>query len=87
MSEYQKYWNSEIEKLLVELEGSEELHACLAFILSNSQLTQIFPNQIVNALKAAIQIKNGEKTLRWLLQCKAESPGQYSCCVTMFCHF
>ena len=63
MSEYQKYWNSEIEKLLVELEGSEELHACLAFILSNSQLTQIFPNQIVNALKAAIQIKNGEKNI------------------------
>ena len=31
MSEYQKYWNSEIEKLLVELEGSEELHAKFAY--------------------------------------------------------
>jgi hypothetical protein len=61
MSDYQKYWNAEIEKLLIELETSKDLHKQLCFVLSNSALTQIFPNQVINALKIALSIKNGEK--------------------------
>jgi hypothetical protein len=50
MSEYQKYWNAEIEKLILELEATYELHQQLCFVLSNSALTQIFPNQVINAI-------------------------------------
>ncbi len=63
MSEYQKYWNAEIEKLILELEANYELHQQLCFVLSNSALTQIFPNQVINALRIALSIKKGEKNI------------------------
>ena len=63
MSEYQKYWNAEIEKLIFELEATHELHQQLCFVLSNSALTQIFPNQVINALRIALSIKKGEKNI------------------------
>ena len=63
MSEYQKYWNAEIEKLILELEATYELHQQLCFVLSNSSLTQIFPNQVINALRIALSIKKGEKNI------------------------
>ena len=63
MSEYQKYWNAEIEKLILELEATYELHQQLCFVLSNSALTQIFPNQVINALRIALSIKKGEKNI------------------------
>ena len=63
MNKYQKYWNTEIEKLLKELGANKNLHNAIAFVLSNSQLTQVFPNQIINALKTAIEIKKGEKNI------------------------
>ena len=63
MSEYQKYWNNEIEKLLSMLDASNELFEELSFVIGNSSLTQIFPNQVINALKIAISIKNGEKNI------------------------
>ena len=61
MTKYQEHWNSEIETLLEKLEASKELYDSLAYILSKSQLTQVFPNQVINALKAALKIRK-EKT-------------------------
>ena len=63
MTKYQEHWNSEIEILLEKLGAQDSLHKALAFILSKSKLTQVFPNQIINALKAAIKIKEGEKNI------------------------
>lgn len=59
MTAYQTSWNSEIEKLLSELKASESLYKELVFILSHNELTQIFPNQVINALRIAKSIQSG----------------------------
>lgn len=59
MTAYQTSWNSEIEKLLSELKAPESLYKELVFILSHNELTQIFPNQVINALRIAKSIQSG----------------------------
>ena len=57
MTTYQEFWNSGIE-LLEELNCSDELHQELLFVIQNHRLTEIYPNQVINALKIARSIKN-----------------------------
>ena len=59
MTAYQTSWNSEIEKLLSELKAPDSLYKELVFILSHNELTQIFPNQVINALRIAKSIQSG----------------------------
>jgi len=59
MTAYQNSWNNEIEKLLSELKAPDSLHKELVFILSHNELTQIFPNQVINALRIAKSIQSG----------------------------
>ena len=59
MTSYQNSWNNEIEKLLVELKAPDSLHNELVFILSHNELTQIYPNQVINALRIAKSIQSG----------------------------
>ena len=53
MTAYQNSWNNEIEKLLGDLNAPDSLHEELVFILSHNELTQIYPNQVINALRIA----------------------------------
>ena len=58
MTTYQEFWNSGIGALLEELNCSDELHEELLFVIQNHRLTEIYPNQVINALKIARSIKN-----------------------------
>ena len=58
MTTYQEFWNSGIGALLEELNCSDELHKELLFVIQNHRLTEIYPNQVINALKIARSIKN-----------------------------
>ena len=58
MTTYQEFWNSEIGALLEELNCSDELHKELLFVIQNHRLTEIYSNQVINALKIARSIKN-----------------------------
>ena len=59
MTDYQNSWNNEIEKLLSNLNAPDSLHEELVFILSHNELTQIYPNQVINALRIAKSIQYG----------------------------
>ena len=59
MTVYQNYWNNEIEKLLGDLNAPDSLREELVFILSHNELTQIYPNQVINALRIAKSIQSG----------------------------
>ena len=59
MTAYQKFWNQEIENLLKEINASDALYDELKFVLSNYKLTEIYPNQVINALRIAKSIKSG----------------------------
>ena len=59
MTAYQNSWNNEIEKLLGDLNAPDSLHEELVFILSHNELTQIYPNQVINALRIAKSIQSG----------------------------
>lgn len=58
MTTYQEFWNSGIGALLEELNCSDELHKELLFVIQNHRLIEIYPNQVINALKIARSIKN-----------------------------
>ena len=61
MANYYYYCKTEISKLLDQLSADERLKSSIDFLLENAQLTQIFPNQIVNALRVGAQIKADKK--------------------------
>ena len=61
MANYYSYCKTEISKLLDQLSADERLKSSIDFLLENAQLTQIFPNQIVNALRVGAQIKADKK--------------------------
>ncbi len=63
MENYKKYLKSEIKKLLGDINASKDLSESIKFLMENSNLTQVFPNQIINALKIAIEIKSGERNI------------------------
>ena len=64
MANYYSYCKTEISKLLDQLSADERLKSSIDFLLENAQLTQIFPNQIVNALRVGAQIK-ADKKIDW----------------------
>lgn len=62
-NKYKKYWSGEVRRLFKELDGNEGLQESISFLLENSNLTEIFPNQIINSMKAAKDIRAGEKNI------------------------
>lgn len=59
MEDYQKFWTNEIELLLNKLNASESLHINICDTLQNNARTGIYENQIINALRLAIAISEG----------------------------
>ena len=63
MTAYQKHWDSEIETLLNELNAPSSLEENIVDTLHNSRRTGIFPNQIINALRIGLSLKEGHQNM------------------------
>lgn len=59
MTTYQEFWNKEIENLLAELQTPESLRLNIVDTLNNSGRTGVYENQIINALRIGLAIKEG----------------------------
>lgn len=59
MTDYQDFWNREIENLLAELGNPESLHENIVDTLQNCKRTGIYVNQVINALRLGIAVKEG----------------------------
>ena len=66
MTDYQNYWNQEIRNLLDELDAPASLHTNIVDTLANSQRTGIFENQIINALRLGLSIKEGNQNIAFV---------------------
>ena len=75
MTTYQEYWNAEIETLLSELNSPESLRENIIDTLINSKRTGIFPNQIINALRLAISIKEGNQNMAFVASMQSGKSG------------
>lgn len=75
MTTYQEYWNAEIETLLSELDSPESLRVNIIDTLINSKRTGIFPNQIINALRLAISIKEGNQNMAFVASMQSGKSG------------
>tara|TARA_B110000908_G_C10230211_1_gene440158 strand:+ start:165 stop:1928 length:1764 start_codon:yes stop_codon:yes gene_type:complete len=75
MTTYQKHWNAEIETLLKELNAPPSLEKNIIDTLLNTKRTGIFPNQIINALRLGISIKEGNQNLAFVASMQSGKSG------------
>jgi len=75
MTAYQKFWDAEIETLISELVEPEGLYENIVDTLNNSGRTQIFSNQVVNALRIAISIQKGDTTIAFVASMQSGKSG------------
>jgi len=75
MTAFQKYWNSEIETLLKELDAPKTLEDNIVDTLNNSRRTGIFPNQIINALRLGQSIKDGNLNMAFVASMQSGKSG------------
>jgi hypothetical protein len=75
MTTYQKYWNSEIENLLTELDAPASLHENIVDTLANSGRTGIFENQIINALRLGLSLKEGNNNVAFVASMQSGKSG------------
>lgn len=75
MTAYQKQWNSTIEELLTRLDAPESLHKNIVDTLANSGRSGIFPNQVINALRIGISIKEGNRDIAFVASMQSGKSG------------
>ncbi|MBL7471378.1 DEAD/DEAH box helicase [Robertkochia sediminum] len=75
MTAYQKYWNTTITQLLNAIDASEGLRTNIIGVLQNSMLTGVFPNQVINALRIALSIKEGHKNVGFVAPMQSGKSG------------
>jgi hypothetical protein len=75
MTTYQKHWNAEIETLLSELNAPQTLAENIIDTLNNAKRTGIFPNQIINALRIGISIKEGHQNMAFVASMQSGKSG------------
>jgi len=75
MTAYQNFWNAEIESLLHEIDAPQSLHDNIVDTLNNSKRTGIFSNQIVNALRLGISIKQGHINMAFVASMQSGKSG------------
>lgn len=75
MTTYQKHWNAEIETLLNELNAPQSLEENIIDTLQNAKRTGIFPNQIINALRLGISIKEGHQNMAFVASMQSGKSG------------
>lgn len=75
MTAYQKHWDLEIANLLKELDAPNSLEENIVDTLHNSRRTGIFPNQIINALRLGISIKQGNRDTAFVASMQSGKSG------------
>lgn len=75
MTTYQKHWNAEIETLLNELNAPQSLEENIIDTLQNTRRTGIFPNQIINALRLGLSIKEGNQNMAFVASMQSGKSG------------
>ena len=75
MTAYQKHWNSEIELLLRQLDAPQSLHDNIIDTIDNMKRTGIFPNQIINALRIGLSIKEGNQNMAFVASMQSGKSG------------
>ncbi len=75
MTTYQKHWNAEIETLLIELNAPKALEENIVDTLQNAKRTGIFPNQIINALRLGLSIKEGHQNMAFVASMQSGKSG------------
>lgn len=75
MTAYQNFWDAEIEILLKQLNAPKSLEDNIVDTLNNSRRTGIFPNQIINALRIALSIKEGNQNLAFVASMQSGKSG------------
>ena len=75
MTDHQKYWNAEIENLLKEIDAPISLNKNIVDTLNNTRRTGIFPNQIINALRLGISIKEGNQNMAFVASMQSGKSG------------
>ena len=75
MTTYQKHWNAEIKTLLIELNAPKALEENIVDTLQNAKRTGIFPNQIINALRLGLSIKEGHQNMAFVASMQSGKSG------------
>jgi len=75
MTAYQNYWNLTIEQLLNEIDASEAMRCNLIDAIQNSRRTGIYPNQVINALRVGLSIKEGHRNIAFVAPMQSGKSG------------
>tara|TARA_R110002096_G_scaffold300196_1_gene494901 strand:- start:3860 stop:5623 length:1764 start_codon:yes stop_codon:yes gene_type:complete len=75
MTAYQNFWDAEIETLLQQLDAPQSLEENIVDTLNNSRRTGIFPNQIINALRIGLSLKEGNQNMAFVASMQSGKSG------------
>lgn len=75
MTAYQNFWDAEIETLLQQLDAPQSLQDNIVDTLNNSRRTGIFPNQIINALRISLSVKEGNQNMAFVASMQSGKSG------------
>ncbi|TYA55709.1 hypothetical protein [Formosa maritima] len=75
MTSYQNFWNAEIETLLQQLDAPQSLEDNIVDTLRSSKRTGIFPNQIINALRIGLSVKEGNQNMAFVASMQSGKSG------------
>lgn len=75
MTAYQNYWNLTIEQLLNDIDANESMRLNLIDAIQNSKRTGIYPNQVINALRIGISIKEGSRNTAFVAPMQSGKSG------------
>jgi len=75
MTAYQNFWDAEIETLIQQLDAPQSLQDNIVDTLNNSRRTGIFPNQIINALRIGLSVKEGNQNMAFVASMQSGKSG------------
>ena len=75
MTAFQNFWDNEIPQLLHQLNAPEGLRENIIDTLKNSARTGLYPNQIINALRIGISIKEGNQNIAFIASMQSGKSG------------
>lgn len=75
MTAFQKHFDAEIETLLNELGNPVGLHENIVDTLQNSGRSGIFPNQVINALRIGLSIRDGNQNMAFVASMQSGKSG------------
>jgi len=75
MTAFQKHFDAEIETLLNELGNPAGLYENIVDTLNNAARVGIFPNQIINALRIGLSVKEGNQNMAFVASMQSGKSG------------